>query len=174
MALSPRFWRSRRGFTLTEAVMVAAIIGIISLVLGALFINISRFSLQATARSNIQSNARTSMELITRKISEAKGHTVTIDQLNASQPNYSRLSFTDIDGNSVSFYQQGTALMQVIGTNQSRLANNLYQMVFTYPMSDDTGLIAVSLTFQEASYQGTTKSLQLSLAKVRIQNPDAY
>jgi len=169
--------RDSRGYTLAEMMITVAIVGIISLVLGSLLINVTRFNRQTTARGNIQANARTAMEVITRRLSEAKGHTITIDRVNTSQPNYSRVYFTDVDGRVVTIYQQGTALYQSVlsggTTNQTRLANDLYQMMFSYPMSDDTALVSVSLTFQEASYQGASKSLQLSLAKVRIQNPDA-
>ena len=168
---------STRGFTLTEAMMTVAIVGIVSVALGRMMIYVSRFYRQTSARSDIQRNVRTALDVIQRRLSEARGRSIVIDRLDGSQPHYSRLAFTDMDGKSITFYQQGTKLRSTVlstgATQQTLLAENLRLMTFSYPLSDNAKLISVGLAFEKATYEGGTKSLQLSLEKVRIQNPDA-
>lgn len=161
------------GFTLTEAMMTVAIVGIVSVVVGNIFIYVTRFYRQATARSDIQRNARVSLDVMQRRISEAKGRTITIDRLNSSQPHYSRISFTSVEGPTISFYQEGTSLKQAVGSSTTTLAGDLRLMTISYPQSDNAKLLSLGLAFEKATFEGGSKSLQLSLEKVRIQNPDA-
>ena len=168
---------STRGFTLTEAMITVAILGILSVGMGKMMIQITRFFRQTAARSDVQRNVRTALEVIQRRLSEARGRTIVIDRFNSSQPFYSMITFTDVDGTVVTFYQEGTKLRSTTLTSgvtkNILLAENLRQMTFSYPLSDNATLISVGLAFEKATYEGGTKNLQLSLEKVRIQNPDA-
>lgn len=166
------------GFTLIEAVMSAAVLGMVFLVGSTLFLQLTRFNQQARARSEIQRDARVDLALIEREIAQARGRTIVIDRLDADQPPYSRMSFSGFDGRSVAFYQKGRGLFRKVvspsGTDTTLLATGLRQALFTYPRSDDTDLIAVGLTFERNSYEGRKKTLLLSVSKVRVQNGDAY
>lgn len=165
-----------RGFTLIEAMMAVAIVGIVSAVAGSILVQAIRFYRQTTARSEIQRNARVALDLMQRGISEAKGRTITVDRLNDSQPFYSRITFTSVEGHIISFYQEGTKLKHTVlsggTTKQAQLADNLRLMTISYPQSDNAQLLSLGLAFEKATYEGGAKSLQMSLEKVRIQNPN--
>lgn len=168
----------RLGFTLVEAVMTAAVAGVVGITAASLFFQVSRFQRSARARAEVQRDARVSLELIEREAAQGRGHTIVIDRLDASQPPYSRLTFSTFDGRTVSFYQQGQTLFQSVtrggATSTTRLARGLREALFSYPRSDDPSLLAIALTFERSTYQSGSKSLELSLAKVRVQNGDAY
>lgn len=170
--------RSRRGFTLTEVLIFAAMAGIVSLAASGLFLHATRFNRQASARSQNQRDARVSLLTIERELSQARGRTIVIDRLDASQPHYSRIAFSLFDGRTVTVYQKGTKLYRQVSkggvTSRSLVATGLRQAVFSYPMSDNSSLVSIGLTFERGTYEGASKSLQLSLARVRIQNADAY
>lgn len=168
----------RRGFTLVEAVMASAGMGMILIVISSLLLQVTRFNRQVSARGEVQRSARVALSAMEREVSQARGRTIVIDRLDAAQPPYSRMSFSGPDGRTVSFYQSGTRLLRRVtaagGTNTSVLASDLRQVVFAYPSSDNSALLSIGVTFERGTYQGSSKSLQLALSKVRIQNPDAY
>jgi len=156
--------------------MVVAIVGIVSVVVGSILVQVTRFYRQTTARSEIQRNARAALDVMQRGISEAKGRTIIIDRLNGDQPHYSRITFTSVEGPIISFYQEGTKLKHTVlsggATKQIQLADNLRLMTISYPQSDNAQLLSLGLAFEKTTYEGGAKSLQMSLEKVRIQNPD--
>lgn len=159
----------RHGYTLTEVMISVAIIGILSTVAPPIFIQMQRFYEQNNARNDVQRDARQSLDIINRFLRQAESATITIDQV-SGQPPYSRISFTDIQGRSISIWQSGTYLYMKLGNNQSVLAKNLRYIAFVFPRTDDTSIINVSTTMQELSYEGTSKALELSIQKVRIMN----
>lgn len=166
------------GFTLVEVVIAAAVAGVVSLLAASLTLQIVRFNSQVTARAAVTRDARVSLGVIQRELSQARGHTVVIDRYDADQPPYSSAAFTTIDGHDVCYYQRGSRLYRRVvkgaAISTAIVAAGLRQALFSYPMSDATGLLSVALTFEQATYGGQRKSLSLSSSKIRIQNPDAF
>jgi hypothetical protein len=50
------------------------------------------------------------------------------------------------------------------------ISDTLRLLSFTYPKSGDLGLIAVSMSFEKKTSGGDTKTLQMSVEKVRLMN----
>lgn len=169
---------ARRGFTLVEAVMASVASGMLLLVVSSMFLNITRFNRQASATGEVQRSARVALSAMEREVAQARGRTVVIDRFDAAQPPYSRLTFTGHDGRTVAFYQKGTRLLRRVtlggSASTSIISSDLRQVTFSYPSSDNAGLISIGVAFERGTYQGLKKSLQLSVAKVRVQNPNAY
>ena len=121
-------------------------------------------------RANLQGEARAVMYIMTRELRQAQSDHITIDQA-AGQPYYSRIVFTKEGAvNSITFYQSGNSLIQKVGTNTVTLSKSLSYMSFTFPRSDDMGLISVSMTLQQNIYQGQVKALHMASQQVRIMN----
>jgi hypothetical protein len=95
--------------------------------------------------------------------------------LSATQPFYSRVTFSKPDGTTLSFEQNGLNLIMVpnnchVAACQKVLANDLLYLAVTFPASDDMTIISVSLTLQENTYQGQTKALHMASEKVQVMN----
>lgn len=160
---------SSKGYTLTEVMMSVAIIAIMGTIGPPIFIQMQRFYVQTTARNAVQRDARHSLDIINRFVRQAKSQTIVIDQL-AGQPPYSRITFTNIQGQTISYWQNGRTLYAKINTAQSVLSSDLRYIAFIFPRTDDTSIVNVSMTMERLSYEGTTKALELSIEKVRIMN----
>lgn len=158
-----------RGYTLTEMMVTVAIVGILSAVAAPLLTQMTNFWQQTTARNTIQRDVRASLDIINRFCRQAKGGTVVIDQA-AGQPPFSRITFASIQGETISFYQEGNRLYMTQGSRVSVLSKSIAFIAFTYPRSDDTSIISVAITAQAATYLGGSKALQLSIQKVRVMN----
>lgn len=160
------------GYTVTELMLVVAIIGVVFLVTPTLLIQINRFFSQNRARIEIQREAREALDLINRNLRQAQADTVVIDQL-SGEPPYSRISFRRLkpDGStsSMSFYQQGGTLY-MSATGAKAVSKNLRYLAFTHPRTTDDSIVSVSLTTETGTYESQTKALHLSVEKVRIMN----
>ena len=161
--------KNSRGYTLTEMMLVVAIIGLVASMSAVLLVNITNFWKQSTARDIIQQDVRNSVDVINRFVRQAVAATVVIDQV-SGQPPFSRITFTTTQGWTVSFYQTGNKLYMKDQTTISTLSANLAYIAFSYPHSDDTSIISVAMTTQALTYKGGRKALQLSIQKVRIMN----
>jgi Tfp pilus assembly protein FimT len=154
------------GYSLMEELMVIAIIGIIAMVGPNLMTQVVRFYQLHEAKVEIQRDARVCLNLINRFLRQAKSSSVVVDQA-ANQPPYSRITFTTVEGQTMSFYQSGLTLYQVAQAT-TVISNNLHYIAFTYPRSDDPTIISVAVTMEKATYEGGFKALELSIQKVRI------
>ncbi|PKM98540.1 MAG: hypothetical protein CVU79_02625 [Elusimicrobia bacterium HGW-Elusimicrobia-3] len=169
----------KRGYTLMEMMLVVAILGVLILAAPRTFIKTFQFVQLLTARVEIQKNARGALANINRDLRQALGHTIEVDEL-PGQPPHSRIKFKKYNssgGQSWAFYyQQGTQLYQAAGDVDGNMltgkliANHLRYIAFTYPRTDDDGIISISITFEKATYEGGTKALQMAVEKVRIMN----
>lgn len=160
---------NHKGYTLSETMVTVAIIGILASTAAPLLVNMTNFWRQTTARNDVQRDARVALDTINRYLRQGKQGTVVVDQV-SGQPPYSRITFTDQAGQSVSFYQNGNKLMMTLNTATSTVSKNLAYVAFTFPETDDISIISVAITMQAATYLGQTKALQLSIQKVRIMN----
>lgn len=161
--------KSKAGYTLTELLLVVAILGIVSSIGPLLLNNLQNFYLMTTARNEIQRDARVALDTINRYLRQAKYTTVTIDTPGSGGP-YSRVRFSHVDGRYVEFRQEGNNLIHMVNTNRSVLSRNLYYIAFTYPKTDDPTIVSVSITMGKNIQLGRRKVLELTIQKVRIMN----
>lgn len=161
--------RGRRGYSLVEVLMVVAIIGILSTVGPTLLIQMQNFFLMTSARYEIQRDARTTLDTVNRGLRQAVATTVVMDTP-AGQGPFSRIRFRHVDGTYMEFRQSGSSLIMVRGTTQSIISKNLVYIAFTYPHTDDTSIISVSITMGKQIQLGRRKVLELTIQKVRVMN----
>ncbi|OGR40322.1 MAG: hypothetical protein A2X29_06805 [Elusimicrobia bacterium GWA2_64_40] len=169
----------KRGYTLMEMMLVVAIMGVLILAAPRTFIKTYQFVQLLTARVEIQKNARGALANINRDLRQAMGDTIEVYEM-PGQPPHSLIKFKKYDSYGgqkwVYYYQQGTQLYQAAGDLNGvmlagkLIANNLRYIAFTYPRTDDDGIISISITFEKATYEGGTKALQMAVEKVRIMN----
>lgn len=150
--------------------MVVAILGIISGMGAAMLLQVNRFFIMSRAKLDLQREARATMYLITRALRQAQASTIVLDRHSSSQPFYSKITFTKVDGDSLVFRQDGTALQMVDGVNVRTLSNNLKYLAFTFPRSDEMTIISVSMTLQTSTYEGRVKALHMASEKVQVMN----
>ena len=162
-------WRFRGGYTLIEIMVTVAIVSVVAALISPLLTNMTSFWRLTQARAVIERDARVSMDLMNRAIRQAQSSTIVLSNY-PQQPPYSAISFTDIKGNSVSFYQQGNYLYEKFNTTVSMLTKNLEFVSFTFPDSSDPGILSVAMTTQKSTYLGRSKALELSIEEVRVMN----
>jgi prepilin-type N-terminal cleavage/methylation domain-containing protein len=159
--------RRNNGVTLTELLVVVAIIGALAMLGPPLITQITKFFILGKTKVELQREARATMYLITRELRQAQSNNIIIDQA-AGQPYYSRLTFTNTQGTTLAYYQNGSNLMLQRGTTLSTLSTNLAYLAFTFPRSDDLTIVSVSLTLQKQIYSGNLKALHMASEKVRV------
>lgn len=159
----------RAGYTLTEMMMVVAIVGIISSVGPLLLTNLQNFYLMTTARNDIQRDARASLDMINRNLRQAKHGTIVIDTPTGQGP-YSRIRFKHVDDRYMEFRQNGNQLVMVSSNTASVLTKNLVYIAFTYPRTDDPTIVSVSMTMGKSIQLGRRKVLELTIQKIRVMN----
>lgn len=163
----------RRGVSLTEMMLVVALVGILASLAPKLFIDVTRFIRMSQARHDIQRDSKNIFILINRNLRQAKASTITISQ-QSGQPPYSKITFdkylTDSTVRTMTFYQQDDKLYQVESGSTRPICDNVRYIAFSYPRTDDDSIVSVSLTLEKATYQGRAKALQLAVEKVRVMN----
>ncbi|MDE2492091.1 MAG: prepilin-type N-terminal cleavage/methylation domain-containing protein [Elusimicrobia bacterium] len=166
--------RARAGYTLTEMMVVVAILGVLALVGPSLMVGLQNFFLMTGARNEVQRDARASLDTINRFLRQASANSIVIDTPSGGAP-YSRISFTLPDGRQMTFYQAGNKLMQTVvspggATSTSTLSQDLIYIAFTYPRTDDPTIVSVAITMGRNIQLGRRKVLELTIQKVRIMN----
>ncbi|OGR51221.1 MAG: hypothetical protein A2049_09185 [Elusimicrobia bacterium GWA2_62_23] len=160
----------RPGVTLLEMLMVVGIVSTLFTVAAPLMLQANRQFILNRTRVELQQEARSVMYVITRNLRQATSESVTLSRASNSQPFYSKISFTKQQGTLMVFQQEGTTLYQVFGTSKRPLSRNLKYLAFTFPRSDDMGIISVSLTMEKEIFEGRKKALHMASEKVRIMN----
>ncbi len=161
------------GVTLVELLINVSIVGAIGTVTAALFLGGFRNWQVSRVKTEIQRDARQSLDLMSRYFRQGLASTVTIRR-KANQPAYSWATFTYKDTNNVNhtvdIYQNGRILTIEFDGVQRVITRQLRAVGFTYPDFSDPRVISISVTFEGGTFQGGTKAFQLSLEKVRIMN----
>ena len=157
-----------------ELMIVVAILGVIVSAAPRMFTGIYRFTRMITAKAEIQKNARGTLSNINRGLRQAQSSSILVDQVSGMPP-HSRITFqrykTDGSTEVVSYYQSGKKLY--MSTNLAagkKVCDDLRYIAFTYPKSDDSYIISISVTFEKATYEGAAKALQMAVEKVRVMN----
>ncbi|MBN1384648.1 MAG: prepilin-type N-terminal cleavage/methylation domain-containing protein [Elusimicrobia bacterium] len=158
-----------KGFTLTELLMVVAIIGIIVGLGPHLLLSINRVFFLNRANIEVQRDTRNTMSLINRTLRQASANSIVIDQI-AGQPPYSRITFQKIQGNTLRFYQDNNKLVMSNNGIDRTLATNLRYLAFAFAQSDNLSIVSVSITMERGTYEGLTKALNMEIEKVRVMN----
>lgn len=162
--------RSRAGYTLIELLMVVAIIGILASVGARVMLQVNRFFILTNTRTELQREARAVMYVVNRNLRQGTVASISIDRASNTQPFYSKLTFTKVSGTTMTFAQNGTNLVQTVGTKTRTLTKNVKYVSFTFPRSDDLSVVSVSITLEKQIYQGRVKALHMASEKVRVMN----
>jgi prepilin-type N-terminal cleavage/methylation domain-containing protein len=159
--------RNSRGYTLIELLMTVAIIGLISSTGAMVTQKTFQSQAMADALETIQQGAFISFDVINKLLRQATASSIVIDQYDANQPPWSRITFTNPNtAQTCTFYQIG----QTLYINKTPAFKNLRSLAFSYPNTAVPNVISVSLTFEKAIGLGQTKAIQLFIQKVKIQN----
>ena len=163
------------GVTLMELMITVAIISVVFSIAAPILTQANRQFILNRTRIELQQEARVTMYIITRSLRQAQGGSITITRANAAQPFYSKITFTKQAATqgvspTLVFQQEGTLLYQVVGSGKRPLSKNLKYLAFTFPRSDDMGIISVSLTLEKQIFEGRSKALHMASEKVRIMN----
>lgn len=161
--------RGRAGYSLTEMMMAVAIIGILASVGARIMLQTNRYFIMTNTRTDLQREARDLMSIINRNLRQAQSASIKIDTV-PGQPFYSRLTFTKVQGTTMTFYLNGKDLIQVVGANNRTLTKNIKHLAFTFPRSDDLSIVSVSVTLEKGVFEGRTKALHMASEKVRVMN----
>lgn len=110
--------RIKKGFTLIEAIMMLALLSVISFSLGNFIVSSINLWVFLSARQDTTKSAQLAMN---RMVSELKdissgGLTYSVSR---------EITFTDIDGNTIDFRQTGTNLIRKLNGTDNTLATNL-------------------------------------------------
>lgn len=169
---------SKRGFTLMELIMVVGILSVLFAIGPRLLLQANREFIMIRAKMDLQREARAAMYTITRALRQAHASTIVVSNV-ANQPYYSKIYFVkeqepgSLVTSTMTFQQEGTQLVQLMAgsaSNRRVLTKNLNYLAFTFPRTDDMGIISVSLTLQKNIYEGRTKALHMASEKVRVMN----
>ena len=160
---------ARRGFTLTEMMITVAILGVVIGIGPGILTNITRFSKLSRARLETQRNARDALNQINQSLRQASASSIVIEN-DAGEAPFSAISFSTVDGRWMKYYQAGNDLKFVTAGSTTPVSDGLRYIAFSYPRTDDSKIVSVSVTFEKDTYQGGTKALQMAIEKVRIMN----
>jgi prepilin-type N-terminal cleavage/methylation domain-containing protein len=163
---------ARPGFTLIEVMVTVAIVGILASLSAMLMVNVNRYFILSKAHLELQEEARGIMYVITRNLRQAQNVTITIDQATNSQSYYSRITFTEENGTTMSFFQNGNLLVQQWGSSgqTNTVSQHLFYLAFSFPRSDDMTLVSVSMTLEKALYQGQKTAFHMASQQVQVMN----
>lgn len=162
--------KSRAGYTMPEVLVTVAILGILSGMGASMLLQINRYFIMSRTRLELQREARAIMYVVTRSLRQAQASTITIDRQSATQPFFSKITFTKEQGTTMTFQQNGGNFEQIVGNKTRVLSKNLRYLAFTFPRSDNMDIISVSMTLQQAIYQGRSKALHMASEKVQVMN----
>jgi type II secretory pathway pseudopilin PulG len=168
--------KRRRAVTLMEMMIVAGIVSTLFAIAAPILKQAQRQFIMTRAKLELQQEARGIMYVVTRSLRQAHGDSIIISRESASQPFYSKIQFTTEQSSSTAisntfvFQQEGTVLYQVINNGKRVLSRNLSYLAFTFPRSDEMGIISVSITLKKNIYEGQTKALHMASEKVRVMN----
>lgn len=160
----------KKAFTLVELMAVVTILGIIYAIGAPILNKVNQNIMMANTRIQIQQEARSIMFSITRILRNAVASSVVISRYNSSQPFYSKISFTTVDGKNYTFYQNNKEFVMEVDNYTRTLTKNLRYLAFTFPESSNMSIISVSLTLEKDLFSGRKKALHMASEKIMLMN----
>lgn len=162
--------KRRGGYTLVELMIVSAIVAVIASLGSSLYIKMNSFFRVSMAKVETQRDVRNLMELITREIRQAKASQVALSRETSSQPPYSKITFQNIQGDTVIFSQNGRTMTMIQNGSSTVLAKNLHSLLFYYPSTDNPNLITVLLSIEKTAEGNKNYALQMGGETIRLLN----
>jgi len=159
--------------TLIELMISIALIGILCVGFMVLLIGGWRNWFVHSGSSEVQRDAGVLVDSFVHQIRHAYADTVVLGRHDASQPPYSKASFTrtsESGDKNIMIYQSGQRVFLSEGGAAKKLADNIRCLNFTYPRCDDDSAIEIGLCMERATYEGGAASFYLAIQKVRIMN----
>jgi prepilin-type N-terminal cleavage/methylation domain-containing protein len=139
--------KGQRGFTLVEAVITAAISGMLMVVVARLFLGSYTGWLFNYSTMIAQQKSRIFRDSLIKNVRQAQASTVEVSRFNSNQPPRSMLSFTDMQGRNWAFYQfDNEARMgkwvpsggsRAISSYNTVIPDKLERLIFYYPNAKD-------------------------------------
>jgi len=161
----------RRGFTLTELMLVIAILGFIAMIGPLLYTQFRHFFFLNFTRVTILRESRNVESIITDSLRKAKSSKIAIDNA-ADQPFYSRITFNDITEKiTYVIYQRGKNLIFSVNGNEKILSSNLKTLLFTLPRYDDLSTVSYKVVFEKGTVGNEFKTIGIGSKKLRVMNP---
>lgn len=169
-----------RGITLTEVMIVTAIISLIGLVTPKLMQQSSEFFLMNRSRLEMQQDSRMIVSHVTRNLRQAIASTIVISQ-NAGLPPYSMISFQKRnkspnanapEGGDLVRYdlRSGGRFFVTVNGVPKLLSSNVQFVAFGFPRMDDMQVISFSLTLQKSIGGGDRKAIHVTSEKIGVMN----
>jgi prepilin-type N-terminal cleavage/methylation domain-containing protein len=142
--------RDQRGFTLTELLVVATVLGMI--LAGVVFIQMQgqQAYLFGSHRVEVQQNNRAALELMTRELRSAQSVTAI--------PNATDLTFVDENGTTIEYQIAGTTLNRITGGTTTGVIGGVQTLTMSYYSA-----------WNGATNTGTATTIPGSVKLVRLQ-----
>lgn len=161
---------SSRGYSLTELMITVAILGMTSMVVSQLLVSTFKLWKMNQTRLEVQRDARTALTLLESSLREASADTVVLTRNATGEPPYSKIGYTSVDGEAISFYQSaGQLIMQRAGRVKA-LTKDLRYVTFAYPDSSKDNLVSVALCLEKTAFGATKKDFYLSVQRIKVGN----
>jgi type II secretory pathway pseudopilin PulG len=164
---------NKKGVTLTEMMVGLGIMFIIAGIGSLIYTRAYRQWRQQSIQTEVQQQARISLDNMVRNLQEAKASTVVISYYTGQSPTlyYSKISFTNVNSDTFEYYQQGSDLHQKKNGVEYQLTRNLKCLYFYYPNSSRKDLVGINVTMEKTAYESTVRTVQLIGKAVQIRNP---
>jgi len=162
--------KNKKGWSLVELMIVVTMFGILTLSVSNLLVQIWRFYRITSAQKELQEEARTIMEIITRNLRNAYNSSIVISRYNNNQLPYSKIDFSTVDGHNVSYYLINRSLYQKIDNNTKVLSKSVKYFAVIFPRSDEMNIVSVALTLERDLYDLKKKALHMASEKVMVMN----
>lgn len=162
----------KKGVTITELMIAVGIILLIAGIASLIYVRGYRQWRQQSIQTEVQQQARISLDNIVRNLQEAKASTITISYYTGQSPvlYYSKITFENVNGDNFEYYQSGIKLHQKKNGREYQITNNIKNLYFYYPDTGRSDLIGISVTIEKAAYEGTLRTVQLIGKAVQIRN----
>lgn len=162
--------KHRSGYTLVELMMVSAILALLFSLGSSLLMKANIFFRSSIGKMETQRDVRNLLTMISKEVRAAKWSQISLSRSDASQPPYSKISFTNTKGETVSIWQTGRTLVMQKNSDQIELSKHLRSIMFSFPSTTDPSLVRILLTIEKADGTGRSQALQLGGESVRVVN----